>query len=118
MESTPQDLSPAPGSSLLSLLGLDAEQDAVYRLLVDRPDSTPASVTGPGADPGAVALALQGLVDRGLASAERGRTESGTGPPHPSSRWVRSWSRAGRRCTGWSTSSRSWPSGTGRRRDP
>ncbi|WP_328944743.1 helix-turn-helix transcriptional regulator [Streptomyces sp. NBC_00250] len=71
MESTPKDLPAAPDSSLLSLLGLDAEQDAVYRLLVDRPDSVPASVTEPGTDPGAVVRALQGLVDRGLASAER-----------------------------------------------
>ncbi|WP_318211116.1 MULTISPECIES: helix-turn-helix transcriptional regulator [unclassified Streptomyces] len=71
MESTPRDLPPAPDSSLLSLLGLDADQDAVYRLLVDRPASTPASVTEPGADPGVVVRALQGLVDRGLASAER-----------------------------------------------
>ncbi|MEU3687660.1 helix-turn-helix transcriptional regulator [Streptomyces narbonensis] len=71
MESTSKDPSPAPDSSLLSLLGLDAEQDAVYRLLVDRPDSVPASVTEPGADPGAVVRALRGLVDRGLASAER-----------------------------------------------
>ncbi|MFF3836488.1 helix-turn-helix transcriptional regulator [Streptomyces sp. NPDC001930] len=71
MESTPKDPAPAPDSSLLSLLGLDAEQDAVYRLLVDRPDSVPASVTESGTDPGAVVLALQGLVDRGLASAER-----------------------------------------------
>ncbi|WP_329623555.1 helix-turn-helix transcriptional regulator [Streptomyces sp. NBC_01255] len=71
MESTTEDPSAAPDSSLLSLLGLDAEQDAVYRLLVDRPGSVPASVTEPGADPGAVVRALQDLVDRGLASADR-----------------------------------------------
>ncbi|MFB7372103.1 hypothetical protein ACFC0D_19925 [Streptomyces sp. NPDC056222] len=58
-------------ASLLALLGLDAEQDSVYRLLVDRPDSDPAALGHPTADPETVLRALTGLVERGLASAER-----------------------------------------------
>lgn len=58
-------------ASLLSLLGLDAEQDSVYRLLVDRPDSEPATLAHPTATPETVLRALTGLVESGLASAER-----------------------------------------------
>ncbi|MEU6877126.1 helix-turn-helix transcriptional regulator [Streptomyces sp. NPDC046712] len=58
-------------ASLLSLLGLDAEQDSVYRLLVDRPDSEPATLAHPTAAPETVLRALTGLVESGLASAER-----------------------------------------------
>ncbi|MET9918206.1 helix-turn-helix transcriptional regulator [Streptomyces sp. NPDC059605] len=55
---------------MLTLLGLDAEEDAVYRLLVDRPDSEPGAFAGPLGGP-AVARALDSLVERGLASAAR-----------------------------------------------
>ncbi|MDR3084669.1 MAG: hypothetical protein LBV60_27765, partial [Streptomyces sp.] len=58
-------------SAVLGLLGLDAEQDAVYRLLVDRPDSTPVALTPPGHDGAAVARILRTLVDRGLAGSEQ-----------------------------------------------
>ncbi|MER5276623.1 helix-turn-helix transcriptional regulator [Streptomyces sp. NPDC002809] len=56
-------------ASLLTLLGLGREEDAVYRLLVDRPDCEPDALVGPlsGA---AVADALESLVERGLASAD------------------------------------------------
>ncbi|WP_159011880.1 helix-turn-helix transcriptional regulator [Streptomyces sp. NRRL F-5123] len=57
-------------SSLLSRLGLDADQAALYLLLVDRPDSDPAALpplAGEGRD---VAGTLAALVDRGLASAQ------------------------------------------------
>ncbi|MGW1029573.1 hypothetical protein ACWD4J_38840 [Streptomyces sp. NPDC002577] len=57
--------------SWLAMLGLDAQQDTVYRLLVDRPDSEPAALTSPDADEEAVTRVLAALVDRGLASAER-----------------------------------------------
>ncbi|MEU6659700.1 helix-turn-helix transcriptional regulator [Streptomyces sp. NPDC046821] len=63
----------APGladDSLLTLLGLGPEEDAVYRLLVDRPDSEPAALAGPGDAPDGVDRALGRLVERGLASAE------------------------------------------------
>ncbi|MFI1092877.1 helix-turn-helix domain-containing protein [Streptomyces sp. NPDC020917] len=70
--------SKSPGSpdrrddaAVLGLLGLDAEQDAVYRLLVDRPDSTSAALAVPGTDAAAVARILLILVDRGLAGSER-----------------------------------------------
>ncbi|MFE9817650.1 helix-turn-helix transcriptional regulator [Streptomyces sp. NBC_00236] len=55
-------------AALLTLLGLGPEEDAVYRLLVDRPDCEPDALVGPlsGA---AVAGALDELVERGLASA-------------------------------------------------
>ncbi|MGW0994642.1 helix-turn-helix transcriptional regulator [Streptomyces sp. NPDC002523] len=64
---------PAPAdASLLTLLGLSLQEDAVYRLLVDRPDSGPAALanrsTGPVPE---VARALDILVERGLASADR-----------------------------------------------
>lgn len=55
--------------ALLTLLGLGAEEDAVYRLLVDRPDCEPGALAGPLSD-GAVAEALESLVERGLASAD------------------------------------------------
>ncbi|MFD7619980.1 hypothetical protein [Streptomyces sp. NPDC059802] len=54
-------------ASLLTLLGLGPDEDAVYRLLVDRPDSEPEALTGPLSGP-AVARVLGSLVDRGLAS--------------------------------------------------
>ncbi|MGW1692929.1 helix-turn-helix transcriptional regulator [Streptomyces sp. NPDC002399] len=57
-------------ASLLTLLGLGPDEDAVYRLLVDRPDSEPAALAGPLSDQ-AVASALDALVERGLASADR-----------------------------------------------
>ncbi|MFI6948634.1 helix-turn-helix transcriptional regulator [Streptomyces sp. NPDC050422] len=56
--------------ALLTLLGLGAEEDAVYRLLVDRPDCEPDALAGPLSDE-AVARALDSLVERGLASADR-----------------------------------------------
>ncbi|MCX4392356.1 helix-turn-helix transcriptional regulator [Streptomyces sp. NBC_00264] len=56
--------------SLLTLLGLGADEDAVYRLLVDRPDSEPAGLAGPVSGPEA-ARVLDSLVERGLASASR-----------------------------------------------
>lgn len=57
-------------ASLLTLLGLGPDEDAVYRLLVDRPDCEPGALAGPLSD-AAVALALDSLVERGLASADR-----------------------------------------------
>lgn len=57
-------------ASLLALLGLDPDEEAVYQLLVDRPDSEPAVLAGPLSDY-AVARALDVLVERGLASAHR-----------------------------------------------
>ncbi|MET9473017.1 hypothetical protein [Streptomyces sp. NPDC002922] len=60
----------AAEASLLTFLGLEPLEDAVYRLLVDRPDSEPATLasesTGCAED---VARALDVLVERGLASA-------------------------------------------------
>ncbi|WP_327277293.1 helix-turn-helix transcriptional regulator [Streptomyces sp. NBC_01224] len=60
----------AAEASLLTFLGLEPLEDAVYRLLVDRPDSEPAALadesTGCAED---VARALDVLVERGLASA-------------------------------------------------
>ncbi|MFD8573123.1 helix-turn-helix transcriptional regulator [Streptomyces sp. NPDC059639] len=63
---------PAPAdASLLTLLGLGPEEDAVYRLLVDRPDSEPDDLVGP-LTPYEVARALDVLVERGLVSARLG----------------------------------------------
>ncbi|MFF8690774.1 helix-turn-helix transcriptional regulator [Streptomyces sp. NPDC015144] len=56
--------------SLLTMLGLAPDEDAVYRRLVDRPDSEPEMFTGP-LDVRAVTRVLDSLVDRGLASAAR-----------------------------------------------
>ncbi|GAA2423958.1 hypothetical protein GCM10010433_24890 [Streptomyces pulveraceus] len=56
--------------SLLTLLGLAPDEDAVYRLLVDRPDSEPDTLTGPLSGR-AVTRVLGSLVERGLASAAR-----------------------------------------------
>lgn len=56
--------------ALLTLLGLGAEEDAVYRLLVDRPDCEPDALVGPLGE-AAVADALASLVERGLAGADR-----------------------------------------------
>ncbi|MGZ2361365.1 hypothetical protein LRE75_32600 [Streptomyces sp. 372A] len=57
-------------ASLLTLLGLGPEEDAVYRLLVDRPDSErgvfESLLNGTAAAP-----VLDALVERGLASADR-----------------------------------------------
>lgn len=55
-------------TSLLTLLGLGPDEDAVYRLLVDRPDCEPDGLVGPLSE-AAVACALDALVERGLASA-------------------------------------------------
>ncbi|MEU1090689.1 helix-turn-helix transcriptional regulator [Streptomyces sp. NPDC005892] len=56
--------------ALLTLLGLDPLEDALYRLLVDRPDSEPALLTKELAAPlPAVRDALESLVVRGLASS-------------------------------------------------
>ncbi|MCN9241027.1 helix-turn-helix transcriptional regulator [Streptomyces sp. RY43-2] len=60
-----------PESSLLALLGLDAEQEAVYRLLIDRPGSDPTALTPAAGNEEAVTRVLTTLVDSGLASAER-----------------------------------------------
>ncbi|MFF0286622.1 hypothetical protein [Streptomyces sp. NPDC005262] len=57
-------------ASLLTFLGLEPLEDAVYRLLVDRPDSEPAMLTGESTGCAEdVARALDVLVERGLASA-------------------------------------------------
>ncbi|MGW3508891.1 helix-turn-helix domain-containing protein [Streptomyces sp. NPDC000994] len=68
---TPAGPEPAD-ASLLTQLGLSPRESAVYRLLVDRPDSDPAALadrsTGPAAE---VARALDNLVERGLANADR-----------------------------------------------
>ncbi|MGW6205735.1 helix-turn-helix transcriptional regulator [Streptomyces sp. NPDC055089] len=55
-------------ASLLTLLGLGPEEDAVYRLLVDRPDCEPGALVGQLGE-AAVVGALDSLVERGLASA-------------------------------------------------
>ncbi|RVU20869.1 hypothetical protein EOT10_26335 [Streptomyces antnestii] len=57
--------------SLLTLLGIDAEQDALYRLLIDRPGSDPAALAPHLGNGEAVERILSTLVDRGLASAEQ-----------------------------------------------
>lgn len=58
-------------ASLLTFLGLEPLEDAVYRLLIDRPDSQPATLasesTGCAEE---VARALDVLVERGLASVQ------------------------------------------------
>ncbi|MGX1676451.1 hypothetical protein [Streptomyces sp. NPDC055400] len=58
-------------ASLLTLLGLGPEEDAVYRLLVDRPDSEPAALAGSGVGPDDIDRVLGLLVERGLVSADR-----------------------------------------------
>ncbi|MFB6818429.1 helix-turn-helix transcriptional regulator [Streptomyces sp. NPDC056347] len=64
----------APGgpadAALLTMVGLAPDEDALYRRLVDRPDSEPEALTGP-LDGAAVTRVLDSLVDRGLASAAR-----------------------------------------------
>ncbi|MEU9089536.1 hypothetical protein [Streptomyces sp. NPDC048428] len=57
-------------ASLLTLLGLGPDEDAVYRLLVDRPESEPGTLSG---QLGGLAVegVLDSLVERGLASADR-----------------------------------------------
>ncbi|MEU2022374.1 helix-turn-helix transcriptional regulator [Streptomyces sp. NPDC016469] len=63
-------------ASLLTLLGLGPDEDAVYRLLVDRPESEPEALSRHmGGVP--VQGALDSLVERGLAGADR----SGPGGP-------------------------------------
>ncbi|MEV5202584.1 helix-turn-helix transcriptional regulator [Streptomyces sp. NPDC053720] len=72
-ESGRPDAAPPGGpvdTSLLTLLGLGPDEDAVYRLLVDRPDSEPDALMSPLDGP-AVGRVLGSLVDRGLASATR-----------------------------------------------
>ncbi|MBY8883123.1 helix-turn-helix domain-containing protein [Actinacidiphila acidipaludis] len=66
----PQPQTPDP--SLLTLLGLDAEQDAVYRRLVDHPDCDPAALTS-SSDAGEdeIRRHLDALVGRGLAGVDR-----------------------------------------------
>ncbi|MET4646553.1 DNA-binding CsgD family transcriptional regulator/sugar-specific transcriptional regulator TrmB [Streptomyces atratus] len=60
----------AAEASLLTFLGLEPLEDAVYRLLVDRPDSEPATLAGESTGRVEdVAHALDVLVERGLASA-------------------------------------------------
>lgn len=60
----------AAEASLLTFLGLEPLEDAVYRLLVDRPDSEPATLAGESTGCAEdVARALDVLVERGLASA-------------------------------------------------
>ncbi|WP_141720945.1 hypothetical protein [Streptomyces sp. Ncost-T10-10d] len=59
----------AAEASLLTFLGLEPLEDAVYRLLVDRPDSEPAALVGESTGcVEEVAPALDALVERGLAS--------------------------------------------------
>ncbi|MET8516161.1 hypothetical protein [Streptomyces sp. NPDC005077] len=80
----------AAEASLRTFLGLEPLEDAVYRLLVDRPDSEPATLadesTGCAEE---VARALDVLVERGLASARRRAEEEAppattvTGDPVP-----------------------------------
>lgn len=63
----------AAEASLLTFLGLEPLEDAVYRLLVDRPDSEPATLAGESTGCAEdVARALDVLVERGLASARPG----------------------------------------------
>ncbi|MFD5296754.1 hypothetical protein ACFWJU_16260 [Streptomyces mutabilis] len=57
--------------AMLAPLGFDAVEEAVYRSLVEQPGSGAASLCEAGLDVEAVTHALQGLVERGLASAER-----------------------------------------------
>ncbi|MGW2281221.1 helix-turn-helix transcriptional regulator [Streptomyces sp. NPDC001770] len=65
-------------NALLTLLGLYPLEDALYRLLVDRPDSEPETLTKELAAPlPAVRDALESLVVRGLASS----ASSGGGVP-------------------------------------
>ncbi|WP_326818435.1 MULTISPECIES: helix-turn-helix transcriptional regulator [unclassified Streptomyces] len=60
----------AAEASLLTFLGLEPLEDAVYRLLVDRPDCEPATLAGESTGCAEdVARALDVLVERGLASA-------------------------------------------------
>ncbi|MYY07067.1 helix-turn-helix domain-containing protein [Streptomyces sp. ATexAB-D23] len=56
-------------ASLLTLLGLDPVEDAVYRLLVDRPESERGAFAN--LMDGTAVPALDSLVERGLASADR-----------------------------------------------
>jgi hypothetical protein len=56
---------------MLAPLGFDAVEEAVYRSLVEQPGSGAASFCEAGLDVEAVTHALEGLVERGLASAER-----------------------------------------------
>ncbi|MFE3902259.1 hypothetical protein ACFXPY_18540 [Streptomyces sp. NPDC059153] len=59
----------AAEASLLTFLGLEPLEDAVYRLLVDRPDSEPGALVGESTGcVEEVARALDVLVERGLAS--------------------------------------------------
>ncbi|MFF4837555.1 helix-turn-helix domain-containing protein [Streptomyces sp. NPDC001315] len=63
--------------SLLTLLGLGPEEDTVYRLLVDRPNSEPADLTGLLSE-AAVNRALDALVEQGLANCRQ--AEDGGAP--------------------------------------
>ncbi|GAA3979933.1 LuxR family transcriptional regulator [Streptomyces marokkonensis] len=65
-----------PGeASLLTLLGLGAHEEVVYRLLVDRPRSEPADLTGV-LGPQEVRRALDTLVERGFANVRRAEPEA------------------------------------------
>ncbi|WP_267008796.1 hypothetical protein [Streptomyces sp. NBC_00154] len=60
----------AAEASLLTFLGLEPLEDAVYRLLVDRPDSEPGTLAGESTGCAEdIARALDVLVERSLASA-------------------------------------------------
>jgi DNA-binding CsgD family transcriptional regulator len=70
----PEPQPETPDPLLLTLLGLDAEQDAVYRRLVDHPDSAPAALMPPGTGEDATRRTLDALVDRGLVAVVRDET--------------------------------------------
>ncbi|TRV78910.1 hypothetical protein FKN01_12065 [Streptomyces sp. 130] len=59
-----------PEAALLTLLGLGPDEDAVYRLLVDRPESD-AEILAQHLDGLPVQSVLDSLVERGLAGADR-----------------------------------------------
>ncbi|MER6981101.1 LuxR family transcriptional regulator [Streptomyces carpinensis] len=61
---------------LLTLLGFGADEDLVYRSLVDRPGSEPADLTGRLPE-NAVRRALDALVERGLASVHHADADTG-----------------------------------------
>lgn len=90
----------AAEASLLTFLGLEPLEDAVYRLLVDRPDSEPATLAGESTGRVEdVAHALDVLVERGLASARpAGDAVIQYRAASPCSLSARCWNPAGRPC--------------------